>query len=598
MGTDISAISQRRTYADQQVEHLHLTFRRLLLAHLAVAFALAFWYGTWAEAVVIGIPTALVPISLMRSSPYAGVSRCAVGAALMIFSGLFIHQAHGMTELHFHVFSAMAFLLAYRDWRVIATAAVTIAVHHLAFAVLQAMHVPVFIYTTQMNVLVLTVIHAVFVVFEASILIPLALRGAAEWARTEELIQVTSALGGKPTLHVIQGGKTAEIGIEGMLASLASRLDAAESQGVEANRVIHEVNIAADEQSREAESAAGEVERLGRMADRLNEAVHEERTHVTQMREAVRHEFEVLEKISGASSVQRTAATEAEHASEVVRSRASVVATTAKSAQERADRAEAETRTASETIGARIDALSRSIEEVGARTGDIRKILATIEGIAAQTNLLALNAAIEAARAGEHGRGFSVVADEVRKLSERAHASTREIDGVIADMIGKVEKVLDDVIGDGERGVRDHTRKALDRVNSEVRAVCAEFESIASASQEVVHLSQNVDQAAIRISNLAQENEQAAQAGLSGGRQIVSTLDHLDELVEEHAGVASDVDATADRVRDLVQRVASMCQETSAACSEGRDSVDALMHFLHELSETIRDASHSTKKAA
>ena len=83
------------------------------------------------------MPTAVVPYLLARRAPGDVWTRMVIGSAFMIFSGIFIEQAHGMVEAHFHVFVSLAFLLMYRDWIVPVTAAAVIAVHHVGMHILQ-----------------------------------------------------------------------------------------------------------------------------------------------------------------------------------------------------------------------------------------------------------------------------------------------------------------------------------------------------------------------------------------------------------------------------------------------------------------------------
>src|SRR6202000_161464 len=111
---------------------------KLLLAHLPFGIGLAALHGYWVVGIVASLARSLTPLAVVRVRPGTLVSRFTVAAAFAGYSALFIQEAHGMTELHFHIFAWLAFMALYRDWRAPAFGGFVVAVHHLVFHFLQA----------------------------------------------------------------------------------------------------------------------------------------------------------------------------------------------------------------------------------------------------------------------------------------------------------------------------------------------------------------------------------------------------------------------------------------------------------------------------
>src|SRR5829696_2561219 len=109
----------------------------LLVLHLPATFGLAVLHGTWIVAFLVGGGVSVGSYVLARRAPGAFSTRAFIALGLAVYGGLLVHQAHGLIEMHFYFFSSLAFLLIYRDWRLILITAGAIAVHHLGFMVLQ-----------------------------------------------------------------------------------------------------------------------------------------------------------------------------------------------------------------------------------------------------------------------------------------------------------------------------------------------------------------------------------------------------------------------------------------------------------------------------
>jgi len=148
--SEISTAVQRR--ADdlfaQELDQVHArrdrVFFWLLLAQWAFAIGLAVvvspyaWAGSRSTlhvhlyaAVFLGAAINLPALLFIRMWPGRTLTRHTVAISQMLWSALLIHLTGGRIETHFHVFGSLAFLAFYRDWRVLLTGTVVVALDHL-----------------------------------------------------------------------------------------------------------------------------------------------------------------------------------------------------------------------------------------------------------------------------------------------------------------------------------------------------------------------------------------------------------------------------------------------------------------------------------
>lgn len=194
------------------------------------------------------------------------------------------------------------------------------------------------------------------------------------------------------------------------------------------------------------------------------------------------------------------------------------------------------TRHAMSLIGQSSEALSSTMNHLGARSEDISSIVNTIHEIAEQTNLLALNAAIEAARAGEQGRGFAVVADEVRRLSERTSDSTKNITQLVSD-------------------IQKDTRSAVENVNTWVEKIAEGIE----VSKQAEHVMKTIAQHSVSTNGAIQEINEALTEQSAATQTIAQKIESIAQNAENaHNSAVSlkslteDVNNTANRLQALV----------------------------------------------
>lgn len=177
-----------------------------------------------------------------------------------------------------------------------------------------------------------------------------------------------------------------------------------------------------------------------------------------------------------------------------------------------------EARQAADVGAVEMDALTAAMQAIQASSGEVSRIIDTINGIAFQTNLLALNAAVEAARAGDAGLGFSVVAEEVRSLAQRSAGSARET---------------------AER-IKIATQNTREGVELAARA--------SERLQQLVKSNQKLDALAVEVASASCEQS-------TGIDSLRASAGHLDQLTRVNAGTA---EAAATSTRGLRNQVGQL----------------------------------------
>jgi len=163
----MTALSLFEEHKLQLCQRLDRAFAALMLMQWLVAVVVAIYFpaidsNQVLTTFIFGGLFSVLPIFFALFRPGESTGRIIIACSQMCFSSLFIHIMDGRMEAHFHIFVSLAFLSAYRDWRLLGIAASVIILDHL----FRGLYFPTTLYGPLISVEWRWLEHAGWIIFE------------------------------------------------------------------------------------------------------------------------------------------------------------------------------------------------------------------------------------------------------------------------------------------------------------------------------------------------------------------------------------------------------------------------------------------------
>ncbi|MFM8576540.1 MAG: methyl-accepting chemotaxis protein [Limnohabitans sp.] len=607
--TSSQAINAERILQPQRAAADRIMLGMMVFLTL-ICLGVGYFTHTLSLAVAVAVPAWLVPMAIYRAAPGSLASRLAIACALMIYSALTIQQTQGMTETHFGIFTLLAFLLYYRDWRPIVAAAGLIAVHHVAFGALQYLGTGgVYVLDGEVHVGVI-VLHAAYVVFEAGVLIFMAgilQREAVESALVAELAgQISegdfSSRGAElsqarfPLLHkvsrmqqslqatlqdivgvmtaVAQGHLDRRVTVEarGDLGALKDNVN----QSIQVQQAVFQditqvmQGVAQGDYSRRVTAEArGELDGLKQS---INQSMATQQTVFQDI-------TQVMQGVASGNLMRRVDALaqgELEALKNNINQSLDALRGAMTTIHQNARQVAAASGEASNAIGQISDGARQQTDAIGQVSGAVRQTVTSVAEVSSNTELASqksrqsfslVRGSMDKMQAmvtvvnniAANSEKINKITDVIEKIANKTNllSLNAAIEAARAGEHGKGFAVVADEVGklalnsaESSQEIAVLVRQAVEEANSAVKAVMEVSQDMASIEQET----QATDQMLQRIASALEEQSAAVE-------QINANLNNLDHIARRNAAASEEIAATvmelsriADATRREVQR--------------------------------------------
>jgi len=465
----------------------------LLLAHLPfIFFVVPMSYCTHLHGGLPAIMVVLTAWFVTYRFPGTLLSRSVLAVSMMMMSMIIIMQQFGRLEMHFHIFASLAFLIIWRDFRVIIIAAAVIAVHHAVSVPIQLSSpsiggIPFIVYGQTCDWATFSV-HASFVILESAVLVFFTKRMATQFHMSNLVMATMQVSSQQRDLTIsVENGTAANTNNDNFVKSvndfyalMQKSIATFKSAGAQLNDLTQHSVVSAEQNLSSLNAQNLRVESLASAVLQMSESINE-----------------VAKTTGNAADISEDTANQLSKCQSMSDDASNKV----------------------NSLIQKLHSLREEFKQLESNTHLIQTSVALITEVSEQTSLLALNASIEAARAGEHGRGFAVVASEVRNLADKSKRATHEIMAVSE----KIQSASDTVLHKLQESNKDG-ENAVDIVQQANTSI----KNAVDFTNQINSLNQTIAQMMKEQSAVSREISETLH-------QIHNSNAHIETAVEENA---------------------------------------------------------------